>query len=191
MSAPEGWRTKPSAHSTELRNLFSTAALRFLTGTWQRWNCHIFRLLKRFMPKARLACLSSSYRAVLITLMQAMAIWLSSGQAATTSFIWDKGIKAFKAAMAMISSLSATMTARTPSPSMAGAGADLVVGGQDNETYLVDNIADQVSVDSATGLHTVIASVDFTLSDNIQNLQLTGDAQTGTGNGPGQRPDRQ
>ena len=63
-------------------------------------------------------------------------------------------------------------------------GADLLVGGQGNDTYVVDNIADQTIELSGEGTDTVKAGVTFTLAANVENLTLTGvGATTGTGNG--------
>jgi VCBS repeat-containing protein len=63
-----------------------------------------------------------------------------------------------------------------------GAGIDVMDGGDGNDTYYVDNAAD-TAIESATGGYdTVIASADYTLSDNVEMLQLSGSAISGTGN---------
>ncbi|WP_395685071.1 beta strand repeat-containing protein [Caenimonas koreensis] len=64
-----------------------------------------------------------------------------------------------------------------------GAGADVMTGGNGNDTFYVDSLFDKV-VDSATagGIDTVYASVTFTLSTNVEKLFLTGSALNGTGN---------
>ncbi|WP_112664016.1 cadherin domain-containing protein [Microvirga flavescens] len=60
-----------------------------------------------------------------------------------------------------------------------GAGADILKGGAGNDTYIVDNINDQVVETSsnggdAGGIDTVITSVDFTLGAYVENLKATG-----------------
>jgi Ca2+-binding RTX toxin-like protein len=71
-----------------------------------------------------------------------------------------------------------------------GAGADFMDGGLGNDTFIVDNVADDVSDDPQpeAGIDTVEASVSYSLSAGInryvENLTLTGDtAINGTGNG--------
>ncbi|WP_395604760.1 M10 family metallopeptidase C-terminal domain-containing protein [Pseudomonas sp. B21128] len=65
-----------------------------------------------------------------------------------------------------------------------GLGADSMAGGLGNDTYIVDNIGDSVSETStlANEIDTVRSSVDWTLSANLENLVLTGNAVNGTGN---------
>ncbi|HEX2592697.1 MAG TPA: bluetail domain-containing putative surface protein [Rhizomicrobium sp.] len=62
------------------------------------------------------------------------------------------------------------------------AGADTMAGGAGNDTYVVDNKGDVVQEGLDSGTDTVIASVNYTLSDNVENLQLTGSAHVATGN---------
>ncbi|MEQ1721262.1 MAG: calcium-binding protein [Nitrosomonas sp.] len=57
------------------------------------------------------------------------------------------------------------------------AGADRMIEGNGNDTYIVDNIGDVVIEDfedPVAGIDTVNASVDFSLSSGINNLKLTG-----------------
>ena len=65
------------------------------------------------------------------------------------------------------------------------AGADIMAGGDGNDVYVVDNVNDQV-IETASptgGIDTVKASVSYVLSDNVENLILTGAVGlTGTGN---------
>jgi len=64
-----------------------------------------------------------------------------------------------------------------------GAGADTLIGGAGNDTYMVDDTADVVIEAAGAGTDTVQASVNYTLSGNVENLTLTGvDAISGTGN---------
>ena len=64
-----------------------------------------------------------------------------------------------------------------------GAGVDSLIGGEGNDTYIVDNTADLVVEAADEGEDHVLASSDYTLSDNIENLTLTGAADlSGTGN---------
>jgi large repetitive protein len=63
-------------------------------------------------------------------------------------------------------------------------GADRLVGGAGDDTYMVDDAADVVVEGAGGGNDTVLASVSTTLSDDVENLVLTGSGNTaGTGNG--------
>ncbi|AJE21032.1 Rhizobiocin/RTX toxin and hemolysin-type calcium binding protein [Azotobacter chroococcum NCIMB 8003] len=64
-----------------------------------------------------------------------------------------------------------------------GEGADTLIGGAGDDTYIVDNDGDVVSESSGAGTDTVLSSVSHTLSDNVENLTLTGTASiVGVGN---------
>jgi Ca2+-binding RTX toxin-like protein len=64
-----------------------------------------------------------------------------------------------------------------------GAGIDSMAGGAGNDTYFVDNTADQVGESSGAGTDTVVATVTaYTLADNVEALILSGSVATGTGN---------
>lgn len=63
-----------------------------------------------------------------------------------------------------------------------GAGADAMTGGDGDDTYIVDNLGDTVVELSLEGDDLVQAGVDFTLSDFVERLTLTGGALLGTGN---------
>ena len=62
-----------------------------------------------------------------------------------------------------------------------GSDADHLEGGQGDDTYIVDDVGDAVVELVGEGTDTVIASVDHTLSANVENLELVG-AVDGTGN---------
>ncbi|HRX35727.1 MAG TPA: FG-GAP-like repeat-containing protein, partial [Aestuariivirga sp.] len=62
------------------------------------------------------------------------------------------------------------------------AGADTMVGGLGDDTYHVDNAGDVITEAAGAGTDRVIASVDYTLGANVENLELTGAARHGTGN---------
>lgn len=64
-----------------------------------------------------------------------------------------------------------------------GAGDDVLTGGNGDDSYVVDSAGDVVVEAASQGRDTVISSVDFTLSANVENLSLTGGAILGTGNG--------
>jgi Ca2+-binding RTX toxin-like protein len=64
-----------------------------------------------------------------------------------------------------------------------GAGADVMVGGLDGDTYVVDNTGDSIVESTNGGIDTVVSSLSWTLATTLENLQLTGSAATGTGNG--------
>jgi trimeric autotransporter adhesin len=61
-------------------------------------------------------------------------------------------------------------------------GEDLLQGGKGSDTYYVDNLGDVVRESAVPGTDLVISSVDHTLSANVENLNLTGTAISGTGN---------
>jgi Ca2+-binding RTX toxin-like protein len=64
-----------------------------------------------------------------------------------------------------------------------GKGADRLQGGKGNDTYVVDNVGDVIVELANEGTDLVQASVDFSLSDNVENLTLTGiDNINATGN---------
>ncbi|CAK0743880.1 serralysin [Gammaproteobacteria bacterium] len=63
------------------------------------------------------------------------------------------------------------------------AGVDTLIGGDGDDTYIVDNVGDVVTEQAAEGTDLVLASVTYTLADNLENLTLTGSsAIDGTGN---------
>ncbi|WP_439866008.1 calcium-binding protein [Pseudomonas syringae] len=62
-------------------------------------------------------------------------------------------------------------------------GADLMLGGAGDDTYTVDDSGDSLVERAGEGTDSVKSSVDFVLSDNVENLELTGSAGvSGTGN---------
>lgn len=62
-------------------------------------------------------------------------------------------------------------------------GADTLVGGLGDDTYIVDDPQAHVVEAAGQGNDTVIASIDYTLGTNVENLRLTGAADLGgTGN---------
>ena len=64
-----------------------------------------------------------------------------------------------------------------------GSNNDSMVGGAGNDTYTVDNVSDKIVELAGGGTDTVQSSVTFTLSEEIENLTLTGAAAiNGTGN---------
>lgn len=64
-----------------------------------------------------------------------------------------------------------------------GAGADTLIGGTGNDTYVVDNLLDTTIEAAGEGIDTVKSNLTWTLSDNLDNLTLTGTAAIdGTGN---------
>jgi len=64
-----------------------------------------------------------------------------------------------------------------------GVGDDSMRGGAGDDTYLIDSSLDRAIESQNEGIDTVIASVDFTLGSNVENLTLTGTGVSGTGNG--------
>ena len=63
-----------------------------------------------------------------------------------------------------------------------GAGADTMIGLGGNDTYYVDNVGDLVTEAADGGSDTVLASISYALTDNVEQLQLFGQNLTGTGN---------
>ncbi|MCU1719162.1 calcium-binding protein [Pseudomonas sp. 5P_3.1_Bac2] len=64
-----------------------------------------------------------------------------------------------------------------------GLGRDKLYGGGNDDTYIVDNVGDQVFENRGEGIDSVQASVSYSLSANVENLYLTGNgAINGTGN---------
>ncbi|MCC7036339.1 MAG: calcium-binding protein, partial [Alphaproteobacteria bacterium] len=62
-----------------------------------------------------------------------------------------------------------------------GTGDDSMIGGFGNDTFIVDSTLDVVSELAGQGTDTVTSSVDYTLSGNIENLIITGAAETAVG----------
>jgi Ca2+-binding RTX toxin-like protein len=64
-----------------------------------------------------------------------------------------------------------------------GLGNDSMEGGLGNDTYHVDSTGDKIKENANAGTDTVIASVNYTLGANLENLTLTGIANlNGKGN---------
>ena len=64
-----------------------------------------------------------------------------------------------------------------------GAGSDRMEGGTGDDVYYVDSVGDQIIEYANQGADTVIASITYTLTDNVENLELTGDGNiNGFGN---------
>ncbi len=64
-----------------------------------------------------------------------------------------------------------------------GAGADHMYGGTGNDTYYVDNAGDVVTENAGEGTDTVMSSIGYALTANVETLILTGTAAiNGLGN---------
>jgi Ca2+-binding RTX toxin-like protein len=63
-----------------------------------------------------------------------------------------------------------------------GSGSNRLTGGNGNDTYYVTSREDYIVERAGGGTDTVIASVDFVLSNNVENLTLTGTGLSGRGN---------
>jgi Ca2+-binding RTX toxin-like protein len=67
-----------------------------------------------------------------------------------------------------------------------GVGDDTLTGGLGDDTYLVDRVGDRVveTIDFGLGgIDTVVASLSWTLGDQVEKLTLSGRAVSGVGNG--------
>jgi Ca2+-binding RTX toxin-like protein len=60
-------------------------------------------------------------------------------------------------------------------------GGDLLIGGSGNDTYVVFDANESIIESVGEGTDTVIAGIDYTLGQNLENLTLTG-GSSGTGN---------
>ncbi|MHB1089254.1 MAG: putative Ig domain-containing protein, partial [Acidimicrobiales bacterium] len=64
-----------------------------------------------------------------------------------------------------------------------GAGADTLIGGEGNDIYYVDNTGDVIVESANQGTDIVFASATYTLTSNVENLELIGNANiNATGN---------
>lgn len=64
-----------------------------------------------------------------------------------------------------------------------GTGVDFMAGGGEDDTYMVDNSGDVVYEAENAGYDTVLSSASYTLSGEVEKLELTGNkAINGTGN---------
>ncbi|MEI7474156.1 MAG: calcium-binding protein, partial [bacterium] len=64
-----------------------------------------------------------------------------------------------------------------------GANVDYMWGNQGNDTYIVDNAGDVVNELSGEGTDSIMSSVDYTISSNVENITLTGSSNLNvTGN---------
>lgn len=63
-----------------------------------------------------------------------------------------------------------------------GPGIDRMTGGTGDDTYMVDNTSDRVIELVGEGFDSVLASVSFTLTANVELLQLLGAGLVGKGN---------
>ncbi|CAN5341494.1 hypothetical protein BH10PSE7_BH10PSE7_17010 [soil metagenome] len=67
-----------------------------------------------------------------------------------------------------------------------GSGRDVMSGGAGDDSMFIDNVADRVVEQAGEGNDTVLANVSVTLSNNVENLGLTGSLNlVGTGNALG------
>jgi trimeric autotransporter adhesin len=64
-----------------------------------------------------------------------------------------------------------------------GGGKDQLYGGVGDDIYIVDGVDDLVVEVANAGTDTVRASLNWTLADHFENLELLGTALNGTGNG--------
>jgi Ca2+-binding RTX toxin-like protein len=63
-----------------------------------------------------------------------------------------------------------------------GVGADSMTGGAGDDTYIVDNTGDKVIELAGGGNDKVLAGIDYVLTENVEQLVLTGNALAATGN---------
>ena len=63
-----------------------------------------------------------------------------------------------------------------------GLGNDTLQGGSGDDRYFVDASGDLVAELAGEGIDTVSSAISYTLTANVENLELTGSATNGTGN---------
>lgn len=63
-----------------------------------------------------------------------------------------------------------------------GIGSDTMAGGKGNDVYIVDSVNDDIIEMGGQGTDSVLASIDYTLGNNVENLTLIGSADRGIGN---------
>jgi Ca2+-binding RTX toxin-like protein len=62
-------------------------------------------------------------------------------------------------------------------------GIDTLIGGAGNDRYVIDTTTDTITELVAGGIDTIVSSIDYTLAvAEVENLELTGAARSGTGN---------
>ncbi|HEY1180562.1 MAG TPA: calcium-binding protein, partial [Phytomonospora sp.] len=66
-----------------------------------------------------------------------------------------------------------------------GIGYNTLAGGAGDDNYYVKTLTERVLEKAGEGVDTVTSTVDFTLSDNVENLRLSGEAGYGGGNSLG------
>jgi Ca2+-binding RTX toxin-like protein len=87
------------------------------------------------------------------------------------------------AAVALSTLLVAPITGTTGNDTIIGTtGADTMVGQAGDDTYTVNDAGDVVTELLNEGIDTVNASINYTLAANVEKLNLTGTAISGTGN---------
>ena len=65
---------------------------------------------------------------------------------------------------------------------MGQGGTDSMAGGAGNDTYYVENNQDRVTELANAGIDRVLSTIDYQLTDNVENLTLQGTATYGRGN---------
>jgi Ca2+-binding RTX toxin-like protein len=88
----------------------------------------------------------------------------------------------------VVSNLKIDTSAASATPSITidgGEGADVMIGGNGNETFIVDHLEDEVK--DFGGFDVVKSSVSFNLPSGIEKLVLTGNAEIGGGNSGGNK----
>lgn len=63
-----------------------------------------------------------------------------------------------------------------------GIGHNTLAGGTGDDNYYVKTLTERVVEKAGEGTDTVTSAVDFTLSDNVENLRMNGEAVVGEGN---------
>lgn len=64
-----------------------------------------------------------------------------------------------------------------------GVGGDLMIGGSGNDTFVFDSAYDIARESAGDGIDTIVSSISMNLGANLENLELTGSARNGNGNG--------
>lgn len=107
--------------------------------------------------------------------------WYETDGQTIERIVFSNGVQWNKS---MIASLAPTEDSSLPGETVYGTSGndnligtirgDTLIGGLGDDTYVVNNVADVVIENASEGIDTVLASVSYSLNDNVENATLTG-----------------